>query len=521
MKQFAALIRGLDQTTKTTQKLALLQQYFQTAPDADKLWCLALFTGRRPKRAITTTQLRDFTQRITALPAWLIEDTYAVVGDLAETIALILPSPQHTDDRPLSDWMDHLAALSKAGEDDKFTALAQAWDGLGQDERFVLNKLITGGFRIGVQSKLVIRALADTLDQDAAELTHKLMGQWSPQTHSWSQVILANDPISNISRPYPFYLCHPKDDQDLGNLADWHFEWKWDGIRAQIIKRQGHVFIWSRGEDLITPQFPDIVARAAALPDGTVLDGEILAHDGTAPLPFAQLQKRLGRKKPSEKTMRDIPCTLYAYDILEQGGSDLRQHPFVARRQALAPLADAAGFAVSPTLHPTTWAEADTLRQSAADHSAEGLMIKHRNGVYHTGRKRGEWWKWKRDPMTIDAVMIYAQAGHGRRANLFTDYTFALWDGDALVPIAKAYSGLTDAEFRKITAWVRKNTLQRFGPVRQVPPHHVFELAFEGIQPSPRHKSGIALRFPRMLRWRTDKPATEANTLADIRQYLP
>ncbi len=521
MKHFAALIRGLDQTTKTTQKLALLQQYFQTAPEADKLWCLALFTGRRPKRAITTAQLRDFTQRITNLPVWLIEDTYAVVGDLAETIALILPPPQHNDVRPLSEWMDHLGRLRLAGEDEKFTALAQAWDGLEQDERFVLNKLITGGFRIGVQSKLVIRALANALDHDAAELTHKLMGQWSPQTHSWSQVILANDPMSTISRPYPFYLCHPKEDQDLGDLTDWHFEWKWDGIRAQVIKRQGHVFIWSRGEDLITSQFPDIAANAAALPDGTVLDGEILAHDGTAPLPFAQLQKRLGRKKPADKTLRDIPCTLYAYDLLEHGGIDLRNRPLDQRRMLLGQVTSATAFHISPKVMPQSWADADRLRQSAADHSAEGLMIKHRNGAYHTGRKRGEWWKWKRDPMTIDAVMIYAQAGHGRRANLFTDYTFALWDGDALVPIAKAYSGLTDAEFRKITAWVRKNTLQRFGPVRQVPPHQVFELAFEGIQPSQRHKSGIALRFPRMLRWRTDKPATEANTLTDIRRYLP
>lgn len=521
MKHFAALIRGLDQTTKTTQKLALLRQYFQTASDSDKLWCLALFTGRRPKRTITTTQLRDFTQRITNLPLWLIEDTYAVVGDLAETIALILPAPHQHNSRSLADCMDHLGRLTTASDTEKFDALAMAWDQLDQDERFVFNKLITGGFRIGVQSKLVIRALADTLNLDAAELTHKLMGQWSPHTQSWSQVILANDPMSTISRPYPFYLCHPKEDQDLGDLTDWHFEWKWDGIRAQIIKRQGHVFIWSRGEDLITSQFPDIAARAAALPDGTVLDGEILAHDGTAPLPFAQLQKRLGRKKPSEKTMRDIPCTLYAYDLLEQNGKDLRQHPFAARRQELGPISDMAGFPISPELHPTTWDQADSLRQSAADHSAEGLMIKHKNGAYHTGRKRGEWWKWKRDPMTIDAVMIYAQAGHGRRANLFTDYTFALWDGDALVPIAKAYSGLSDAEFRQITAWVRKNTVQRFGPVRQVPPHQVFELAFEGIHPSPRHKSGIALRFPRMLRWRTDKPAHEANTLTDIRRYLP
>jgi len=520
MKQFAALIRGLDQTNKTTQKLALLREYFRSASDSDKIWCLALFTGRRPKRAINTTQLRDFTQRMTALPSWLIEDTYAVVGDLAETIALILPPPRHQDNRSLSDWMEYLALLSAASDTEKFDALAGAWDHLGQDERFVFNKLITGGFRIGVQSKLVIRALADTLDQDAAELTHKLMGHWSPQTHSWSQVILANDPMSNISRPYPFYLCHPKEEQDLGDLDNWHFEWKWDGIRAQVIKRQGHVFIWSRGEDLITSQFPDIAARATALPDGTVLDGEILAHDGTAPLPFAKLQKRLGRKKPSENMIRDIPCTLYAYDVLEQRGIDIRHNPFHIRRQALEPAANAAGFPISPMLRPTTWAEADALRTSAIEHNAEGLMIKHLNGTYHTGRKRGEWWKWKRDPMAIDAVMIYAQAGHGRRANLFTDYTFALWDGDALVPIAKAYSGLSDAEFRKITAWVRKNTLQRFGPVRQVPPHQVFELAFEGIQPSSRHKSGIALRFPRMLRWRTDKPAHEANTLTDIRQYL-
>ncbi len=526
MKRFAALFTALDQSTKTNSKVAALAQYFQDAPDQDRLWCIALFSGRRPKRAVTTTRLREWAAESASIPLWLFEECYPVVGDLSETIALVLSEPLSTSDRSLTEWIVALRTLETQDDDARKAFVLSAWTQLGGTERFVFNKLITGGFRVGISRKLMTRALARATGQQETELAHRLMGNWTPDTVTWKALIEDEDKGADIARPYPFYLAYGLDaaPETLGDHGQWCAEWKWDGIRGQLILRGGEHFVWSRGEELMTDRFPELSRAKDFLPMGTVLDGELLAWGDGAPQTFNALQKRIGRKTVPKKLLLETPVILYAYDLLEQDGEDIRSFPFIDRRARLeslcAELPSDAPVKLSPSLQLTDWQALKDARQTARAHRAEGLMLKRADSPYLTGRKKGDWWKWKLDPLVIDAVMIYAQSGSGRRANLFTDFTFAVWNGNELVPFAKAYSGLTDDEFRQLTAWVRKNTEERFGPVRRVRPEHVFEIAFEGIQASPRHKSGVALRFPRMSRWRHDKPIAEAARLDDLKDML-
>ena len=528
MKRFARLFTALDQTTKTLAKTAALTAYFEDAPEADRLWTIALLSGRRPKRTVNATRLSEWAAEVAGLPMWLFKASYDVVGDLAETIHLVLPDAEAAPDRSLSDWIADIRALAAQPEPERKAWVLRSWTELDGAERFVFNKLITGGFRVGVSQKLMTRSLAKATGIEEAELAHRLMGKWTPETTSYAALITAPDPEADLSRPYPFCLAYgvEGDPADLGPAEDWIAEWKWDGIRGQLILRGGQHHLWSRGEELMTDRFPEFARAADFLPDGTVLDGEILAWDAETqrPMGFSALQTRIGRKTVSKKVLADAPVILRAYDLLEEDGVDLRALPFAERRARLAGrIADLpadAPVALSPVVDFADWDTLGPIRETAREAQAEGLMLKRKGSPYHVGRKKGDWWKWKLDPLTIDAVMVYAQAGHGRRANLYTDFTFAVWKEDELVPFTKAYSGLTDAEFRRITHWVRRNTLARFGPVRQVPPEHVFEIGFEGIQKSTRHKSGVALRFPRMLRWRDDKPVAEANTHADLLQML-
>ncbi|MCF2870044.1 ATP-dependent DNA ligase [Octadecabacter sp. G9-8] len=525
MKDFAALFTALDQTTKTSFKVAAMASYFRTASDQDKLWCIALFSGRRPRRVIMTTLLREWAAERAGLPLWLFEECYPIVGDLAETINLFLPPSTGDEERPLTYWINELKRLSSLDDDGRKTGILNAWKILPQTQRFLFIKLLTGGFRIGVSQKLMTRALAKATKQDEAVLTHKLMGNWTPETTTWADLIEADDPTADLSRPYPFYLAYGVEDvNQLGPTTDWFIDRKWDGIRGQLILRGGEHHLWSRGEDLITDRFPELAQLRDYLPDGTVIDGEILAFQDEKPLSFNTLQKRIGRKTVPKKLLTQAPVILMAYDLLELDGKDIRDQTLEIRRNLLEKLLKSAPTSapirLSSEVTGSSWDDFARERAKSRDLNAEGLMLKRRDSRYLSGRKKGDWWKWKIDPLTVDAVMIYAQAGSGRRANLFTDFTFAVKNGNDLVPFTKAYSGLTDDEFRQITTWVKRNTLQRFGPVRSVPAEHVFEIAFEGIQASPRHKSGIALRFPRMLRWRHDKPADEINTLDDLKDML-
>ena len=526
MKKFAHLFTQLDQTTKTNTKVSALASYFAEASDEDKLWTVAILSHRRPKRSVNTTYLREWGAEFADVPLWLFEETYHVVGDLAETIALVLPEPGESSSHSLTYWIHYIRGLKEREEDHRKEAVFAAWGQLDKIERFVFNKLITGGFRMGVSQKLMVRALSQYTGIEENKLAHRLMGNWTPDDTTFEDLVLSKDPTEDISRPYPFYLAYPLEDkpETLGSPQDWLIERKWDGIRGQLIVRKGELFVWSRGEELVTDKFPEYHPLADMLPDGTVLDGEIMPYKDNEPLPFNKLQTRIGRKNVTKKVRENAPVVVIVYDLLEWRGEDIRERPMRERRQLLEQLlagCDTEGILLlSESIEATDWQALRDIRERSREHKSEGLMLKHQNSAYKSGRKRGEWWKWKVDPLVIDAVMIYAQRGHGRRANMFTDFTFAVWDGEDLVPFTKAYSGLTDKEFRQITAWVRKHTQERFGPVRSVTPEHVFEIAFEGIQRSNRHKSGVALRFPRMNRWRRDKPKEEANTLEDLHRML-
>ena len=559
MKRFVTLYCELDQTTRTNEKVAAMERYFRDASPCDAAWALQFLCGRPLPRAVSTKSLWEWTAAEAGLPPWLVEECHAAVGDTAETIALLIPSPGKGSSLSLAEIVEQqLLPLKTLPDGGRRELLVQTWRELDGNERFVWNKLITGNFRTGVARTLVIRALAQVAGIEPAVMAHRVMGAWKPTSEDYLRIL--HDEAGEVAKPYPFHLASPIEFQvskgesieKLGPLDEWMVEWKWDGIRAQIIHRGGETLIWSRGDEMISDAFPELVEAGDYLPDGTVLDGEILAWMGDGPLPFGKLQRRLGRKQVVLRTRTEFPIAFVAYDLLELGGTDIRDHPLEDRRSRFEAVIAAANdrFAMSapaasrehsmrpmlPGLEPETpstvtksplrlsmlvdapsWQELVGLQRTARARGVEGLMLKRRSSSYGVGRHRGDWWKWKIEPLVIDAVLILAQRGSGRRANLYSDYTFGLWENGKLVPIAKAYSGLTDAEILQVDAFVRRNSTEKFGPVRIVKPELVFELAFEGIQKSTRHKAGVAVRFPRMNRWRHDKKPEDADTLDNLR----
>ena len=526
MKRFAELVRLLATSTKTHDKLDALVHYFQTAQDRDKIWVVALFSGRRPKRIIKSTLLHHWCIELTGIPEWLFYESYGTVGDLAETISLLLPEPDcNAEPRALHYYVDQLMALEKADDTMKKEFIISSWRSMDQSERFVFNKLLTGNFRIGVSHKSMINALAKTTGLEPSLIAHRISGNWDPVSVHFEELITSSQNRSDISKPYPFYLAYAINDEieKLGEPHEWQAEWKWDGIRGQMIKRQEEMFVWSRGEELMTEKFPEYHQLRPFLPDGTVIDGEIIPAAAGKPLPFAILQTRIGRINVTKKQLQEAPITFFAYDLLEFNGEDWRSKPLVERRSQLEELVSQVNLPVlilSEKIEFSNWDDLRETREDSRQNGAEGLMLKRKTSTYGVGRKIGDWWKWKIDPLTIDAVMIYAQKGSGRRSNLYTDYTFAVRDGDRLVSFTKAYSGLKDKEFAEVDAFVKRNSIEKFGPVRTVKPELVFEIAFEGIAASNRHKSGVALRFPRISRWRKDKKPEEINTLQDLKELL-
>lgn len=527
MQEFSELYTKLDQTTKTKQKLSALVEYFQKAGDRDKLWAIALFTHRRPRRTVNTSLLREWASEFSGIPQWLFEESYHIVGDLAETIALILPDPdsENINNLSLSHWIQTLIDLKDKEEHEKKKVILDAWSGMKRDERFIFNKIITGGFRVGVSERLVIKALSEYLELDPAHVALRLSGNWSPLSASFTQLLEEENPSEDASRPYPFYLAYALENQakSLGSTDEWQAERKWDGIRGQVVKRNDEIFVWTRGGELVTEKYPEYASLADKLDNGIVLDGEILPYKEGKPLSFQELQTRIGRKNLSRNLLNKTPVVFMAYDVMEYEGKDVRILPLNKRRTILEKIhaeTDLPVLMLSEIVDFATWAELNEIQKKSREYNCEGLMLKRKSSPYRDGRKKGDWWKWKVDPLVIDAVMIYAMRGHGRRANLYTDYTFAVWKGERLVPFAKAYSGLTDAEIMQVDRFVKKNTIDRFGPVRSVNPELVFEIAFEGINRSSRHKSGVAVRFPRINRWRKDKKVEEANSLEDLYAFL-
>ncbi len=597
MQRFTQLYRELDATTRTTDKVAALVDYFRTAEPADAAWALALLMGNKIPRTVNSRQLRTWLVEVTQLPEWLINECYDAVGDLSETIALLLPVPTETADMPLASIVnERIVALRGLPDEEQRALVLKTWSELAATERFLWHKLLLGNFRIGVARTLVARALAVVAGIAAEVMAHRVMGRWQPTAADY-QSLLSGEGRVDPGQPYPFFLAYALENppETLGPIDEWQLEWKWDGIRAQLIRRAGETLLWTRGEELVTDRYPEIAAIGDALPDGTVLDGEVLAWRGDDPLPFGVLQQRIGRKSVGAKLLHTAPVVFMAYDVLEIGGIDLRPLPLSERREKLQllapspesnvsiPINDArervgvratdfardatanketpaltpalsrnesneienslsgegatdadaslrgaanrveeispipAALRLSPLVTANSWDEVTQLRHAARDNLTEGLMLKKKSAPYGVGRTRGDWWKWKSTPLTIDAVLVYAQQGHGRRASLFTDYTFAVWNEGELAPIAKAYSGLTDAEIREVDRFIRAHTIDRYGPVRTVEPLLVFELHFEGVQLSSRHRAGLAVRFPRIARWRTDKLPKDADTLETLR----
>ncbi len=527
MKAFADLYARLDSTTKTTEKVAALTDYFQSVDPAEGAWAVYFLTGRKPRQAVPSRKLQAWAAELANVPEWLFEESRSVVGDLAESIALILPAPTESSDRSLTHWVETiLLTLREAGEEKQKVEVLAAWAAMDERQAFVWNKLITGAFRVGVSQLLVTRALSRAGGVPAEVVAHRLTGDWKPTAEGFARLLSPDAGDAEASQPYPFCLAHPLSDppESLGSVAEWQAEWKWDGIRSQVIRRQGRTFVWTRGEELVTERYPELQQLGEWLPDGTVLDGEILPWRDGRVLPFGDLQRRIGRKTVGKKLLDEVPVVLIGYDLLEWEGREVRAEALSWRRERLQELADrlqSPTLILSEIVEAPTWDELAATRAGSRERNVEGLMLKRKTSLYRVGRVTGDWWKWKISPLTIDAVLIYAQGGSGKRAGLFTDYTFGVWDDGKLVTIAKAYSGLTDAEIKQVDAFVRKNTIETFGPVRTVKPELVFELGFEGIQASGRHKSGIAVRFPRMLRWRTDKKPADADTLATLKKLLP
>ena len=546
MKQFAQLIKTLDGTNKTNVKVEALSQYFKAANDEDKVWTIAILSHRRPPRPVNTTLLRTWAAELSNIPMWLFEESYHIVGDLAETIALVVPSSEKGTEKSLTAFLQEMIALKQKSEEEKKKYLFQHWSVLDYYERFVFNKLITGSFRIGVSQKLMTRALSKATGIEEDILAYKLMGNWDPNEISFQDLLLEEKESDYLSKPYPFFLAYAVEDDvsDLGDVSEWSAEHKWDGIRSQVILRNDEIFVWSRGEELVTDKYPEFEAFVGVIPNGTVLDGELLPYPKGEIGTFKDLQTRIGRKNISKSLLEKIPVKLKVYDLLEWQGKDIRNKTYLERRQILESLISTTlnhrvtersrsetlqnelPLLLSERMQFDSWDDVAEEKKLSREKHSEGLMLKKNDSTYQVGRKKGDWWKWKVDPLTIDAVLTYAMRGHGRRSNLFTDYTFALWDKNEagekeLVTFAKAYSGLTDKEFRQVDAWIKKNTLDRFGPVRSVTPQHVFEIAFEGIAPSNRHKSGVATRFPRILRWRKDKKIEDANTLDELKALIP
>jgi DNA ligase 1 len=552
LKQFSQLYAQLDASTSTLQKIALLQGYFSLAKAEDAAWACYLLAGGRIRQAVPTKVLRATVITLSQCEPWLFEECYQAVGDLAETIAYLLPPPKGASDRPLSRWIqESILPLRGQPELTVQMALTQCWDQLSANERFTLNKLLTGGFRVGVSRSLVTRALAQAFDLDAVLVAQRFVGFTdakqlptpdrfiqlvTPASTGNDESVSDQDAVIQQGRALPFFLAHPlkgHPQETLGELDDWQAEWKWDGIRGQLVVNGPYSALWSRGEELISESFPELIELASAWsvhgPSGTILDGEILVWDfeKNRPQGFQVLQQRTTRKKISAALLKTAPAVLVVYDCLAANFKDLRSVALKERRAFLEQTVqkiDHPRLRLSPLLLANDWSQLEQQREQARTLGVEGLMLKRKSSTYGVGRSKTEsgaqWWKWKLEPYAIDAVLIYAQAGHGRRASLYSDYTFAVWSGDVLVPFAKAYSGLTDQEIRQVDAIIKKTTIEKFGPVRSVTPTLVFELGFEGIQVSARHKSGVAVRFPRILRWRTDKPIHQANTLDDLKALI-
>lgn len=526
MKQFAQLVAAVDQTTQAEAKVNAMAAYLSSVGEEDRMWMLALFCQKRPKRSLKTAQLRTWVAEYLAMPDWLIEVSYQSVGDLTETLSLLLPPPEEArEDHSLTFWMKQIQDLSTIDPEDQKAFLFEAWKSLDAHERFVIHKLLTGGFRSSVPRKLLAKAVSHSTGLAENAIAHRLAGTWTAETTSYQELFFSEDEADRLSRSYPFQAVGLIDEfpTDLGEVEAWEVEWQWEGIRVQVIKRGGEFFLWSDGEELITEKVPEIQALEQSIPDGTVIEGELLAMKDDMILPLALLQARIKKKSLTKKQLLDTPCLIMAFDLLEENGQDIRSHTLEERRQKLAILiqhvANPDILRFSEALSASTWEELAEKKEEARDRQARGLMLRRKTSSYQAGPEQTDWWKWKVDPLTVEAVLIYAQRGRG--PNTYSEYTFAVWNEEGtLVPVAKVAPGLEDSEMKEVNSWIKQHTVERFGPVRSVTGELVFEIAFEEIHHSKRHKSGLVVRNPQMLRWKRDKSAAEADRLIFLKGLI-
>jgi DNA ligase-1 len=529
MKNFAALFHDLDSMTKTNDRLDRLVTYFENTCHEDSIWVCWFLAGNRIKGAIKTGELRSFLSEKVNLPLWLIEECHDRVGDLAETVSLLAGSDSGNKSLGLNKIIrEFLLPLRAMDTEERKTTLYRAWDQLSMDEMLPFHKLLTGGFRMGVSKGNLCKALARVGKVEPAVIAQRLSGNWTCDDLTMEGILDPPDEGKDgMYRPFPFCLASPLQEKatSLGEVEDWQVEWKWDGIRAQLLTTGGGGgMLWSRGEESIDESFPEVLECIPYLPPGLCMDGEILAWGREGLRSFSRLQKRLGRKNPGPSIQRKEPVRFQAYDLLRVDGKDLRSLPMGERRKKLEDLLNKMPghlpLGISPLVQEKSWDDLEIRRKESRDRGVEGFMLKRKDSKYESGRVKGAWFKWKVDPFLADMVVVSAQLGHGKRANLYSDYSLAVWDESGrLVTVAKAYSGLSNEEIEEVDKFVRKNITGKFGPVRGVNPSLVFEIAFEGAQSSGRHKSGVALRFPRIHRWRKDKKIEEADTLEMIRGY--
>lgn len=521
MERLKKLFREVDETTSTNKKVESLVRYFTDAPAEDACWALHLISGNKVPTKVNRTFLQETFCEWKGIPFWLFKESYYHVGDLSETMALLRGPVENVSEPPaLGKFItEELLTLRNLTDEEKKVRFRSWWESFDETTLFLIHKCFSGALRFGVSKNLIIQALAKVAGVDKETMSFRLMGDYIPTPQYYRSLLVHDVTIERVSKPYPYFLASPveKPEEEFSSWNEWCVEWKWDGIRSQLVKRNGEVFLWSRGEELINDSFPDILKQAEQLPDGTVLDGELLPFKEGKVMAFADLQTRLNRKKISKKDLETTPVSIMLYDVLEWEGEDIRERPLSERKAILNSIN---AFPKSEIINVESIEEATQLRVESRDRGVEGFMMKRWNSTYQSGRKRGDWWKWKIDPFTIDCVLLYAQSGSGRRSNLYTDYTLAVWKDKELIPVTKAYSGLSDEELAEMDRWIKKHTVEKFGPVRSVEPQHVFEIAFEGIQPSNRHKAGVALRFPRIHRWRKDKKPEEADTLENVKKLL-
>ena len=527
MNKFSQLFNDLDESTKTNDRLDHLVKYLIESAPEDSIWVCWFLAGNRIKGAIKTSELRTFASERSGLPLWLLEECYDRVGDLAETISLLVSTEGEGEIISLSELIGKfIEPMIGMNTEERRQNIFTVWDFLGEKDFLPFHKLLTGGFRMGVSKGNLCKALARVGGVQPAIIAQRLTGNWSPKTLTLEGILNPEDDGGRLCQPFPFCLANPlqEEAENLGSVDDWQVEWKWDGIRAQLINRGGTCMIWSRGDESVGHSFPEVMNAGKWLPGDLCIDGEILAWGQDGLRSFSRLQARLGRKEPGPTILKRDPVRFQAYDLLRLDGIDMRKISLDERREKLEAILSSLPpdfpIGLSPLIEKKSWANLTKLREESRDRGVEGFMLKRKNSIYESGRVKGSWYKWKVDPYLADMVVVSAQLGHGKRSNLYSDYSLAVWDEHGeLVTVAKAYSGLSDNEIEKVDQFVRKNITGKFGPVRSVKPILVFEIAFEGARSSGRHKSGVALRFPRINRWRTDKKIEDADTLEIIRGF--